>query len=111
MLRRKGQVPAPEEAQGIWQQKDTPHPRAQGIWGALERQTRPSQVRSGPYLDSPVAGGGASVRKRWHWRRYSRHFCTVSERDTVVPWQERKGGPLSPASLSFTLFYLEHSVS
>lgn len=48
-------------------------------WGVRLKVSRKS------HLDSPVAGGGASVRNRWHWCLYSRHFCTVSERDTVAP--------------------------
>ena len=43
-----------------------------------------------PHLDAPVARSGASVRKRWHCRRYSLHFCTVSERDTVVPYKGKQ---------------------
>lgn len=43
-----------------------------------------------PHPDSPVARSGASVRKRWHWCRYSLHFCTVSERDTVAPYEGKR---------------------
>lgn len=75
------------------------HPKAQGRHDVPE--VKDAHPRHGPHLDSPVAGGGASVRKRWHWWRYSRHFCTVSERDTVAPCGEgRHGAPLFQASLS-----------
>lgn len=52
------------------------------------------------FRDSPVARSGASVRKRWHWRRYSLHFCTVSERDTVVPCEgKQRWKPCGSSSL------------
>lgn len=99
----KARSPAPERLQ-LEVRGNKTAPQGTGRCGIPESQTMPSHglgvgwggegrglqslletAGGGPHLDSPVAGGGASVRKRWHWCRYSRHFCTVSERDTVAP--------------------------
>lgn len=90
----KGQMWSPREA-------DDAQPWPRGFFTDFREL-----VGGGPHLDSPAAGGAASVRKRWHWRRYSRHFCTVSERDTVAPCgagEGRNGGPLGAVDLSSTL--------